>query len=227
MLIEQHASLPIENLDFFANDEHSIRHSILFPNHLRMVFSGPSGSGKTNALLSLLFNPNGIRYENIYIYSKSLFQPKYQLLEEVMKKIPEIGYFKFSDNEDIIDPSEACENSFFIFDDVVFEKQEKIQKYYCMSRHKNIDLVFLVQSYITAKKKTRDNFNLISLFRQDDVNLKHAFDEHVSPDMSYDTFKQLCSMCWNSSDYGFITIVKDFPLDKGRYRIGFDKYIKL
>ena len=39
---------------------------------VRAVICGPSGYGKTNVLLSLLESPNGLRFENVYVYSKSL-----------------------------------------------------------------------------------------------------------------------------------------------------------
>lgn len=63
------------------------RHGALLPNSIRAVFCGPSNCGKTNALLTLITHPNGLRFENIYIYSKSLKQPKYVLLERLLKLV--------------------------------------------------------------------------------------------------------------------------------------------
>lgn len=225
----QHSSqLPIENLDYFEKNIPKKKHGSLFPNSCRFLFTGPSGCGKSNALLALLFSPNGLQFENIYIYSKSLHQPKYLLLAEVLKNIPGIGYYSFENNEDVIDPKEAHENSVFIFDDVVCEKQDKIKAYYSMGRHKFIDVAFLCQTYVKISKHLiRDNANIIVVFKQDDINMKHIFDEHVSPDMPYEDFKKICSLSWNDHKYGFLVIVKDFNLNEGRYRKGFDTYIKL
>lgn len=224
---QQQTVLSVDNLDILEKERPS-KHGDLFPDSCRILMTGPSGSGKSNALLSLLLSPNGLRFKNIYIYSKSLYQPKYQLLEKVLKGVPEIGYHPFKENDDIIDPNDAEKNSIIIFDDVVGDKQDKIKAYYSMGRHKAIDVALLCQTYVMASKHLcRDNMNIIVLFKQDETNLKHAFDEHVSPDMTFEEFKHLCAFCWNANKYGFIVVVKNFDINGGRYRQGFDRYIKI
>lgn len=224
-VVLQDIDLPIENLDFKTTED--VKHSKLLPNCFRAIICGRSGCGKTNLFLSLLFNVNGLRFENVYVYSKSLFQPKYALLEEVLKNVKGVGYFPFTDNDELIDYQNAKKNSIFIFDDIACEKQDKIRSYFSMGRHNDIDVVYICQTYSKIPKQLiRDNCNIIVLFKQDDVNLRHAFDEHVSPDMTYDVFKKLCSECWNDK-FGVLIIAKDFDLDSGRYRKGFDKYIKV
>lgn len=224
---QQQKSLPIINFDIFGQPNNHNKHGDLLPNSFRAIFCGPSGCGKTNALLSLIFNPNGARFENIYVYSKSLYQPKYELLKTVLSKVKGIGYFPYKDNDDVIDPAEARNNSIFIFDDVACDKQNKIREYYSMCRHKNIDAAYLCQTYSKIPKQLiRDNSNVIVLFKQDEINLKHVFEEHVSPDMTFDRFKEMCSECWKEN-YDCLVIVKDFNLNKGRYRKGFDMYIKI
>lgn len=230
MQVVQHASrLPVDNLDYFEETRvKKQKHGDLFPNSCRFLIAGPSGCGKSNALLTLLFNSNGLRFENLYIFSKSLYQPKYKLLEDVVRNISGMGYFPYKDNDEIIDPVDAKENSVFVFDDIACDKQDKIRAFYSMGRHKSIDVAYLSQSYMKIPKHlVRDNGNIIVLFKQDDVNLKHVFGEHVCPDMSYEKFKELCSLCWNEHKHGFLVIIKDFDLKDGRYRKGFDKYIKL
>lgn len=225
---QQHRRLPIENLDNVQGDSRKPhKHGILLPDSFRAIFCGPSGCGKTNALLSLIFNENGLKFANIYLYTKTLFQPKYQLLHDVVRKAGCIGYFPFQISDEIIDPSEALQNSIFIFDDVACDKQNVIREFYSMGRHKAIDVVYLCQTYSKIPKQLiRDNCNVIVLFKQDDINLRHIYEEHVSPDITYDHFKNLCSQCW-SEQYGTFVIVKDFELGNGRYRKGFDKYIKI
>lgn len=226
-VIQQEQTLPIENLDFVDMNTHPSKHGKLLPNSFRAIICGPSGCGKTNVILSMLFNPNGAKFKNIYVYSKSLYQPKYQLLKEVLEQVKEVGYFPFNDTEEIIGPNEAKPNSIFIFDDVACDKQQKIQEYYSMGRHKDIDVAYLCQTYSKIPKQLiRDNVNLIVLFKQDMMNLQHAYEGHVSPDMSLKDFTDLCAKCWNEK-FGFLVIVKDYPLNDGRYRCGFDKYIRL
>lgn len=93
-----------------------------------------------------------------------------------------------------------------------------------MGRHKLIDCFYLCQTYTRiGKHLVRDNCNCIILFKQDRMNLKHIYDDHVTPDMTFD-FEKLCAECWNDN-FGVLVIVKDFDLNKGRYRKGFDQYI--
>jgi len=68
------------------------KHSEMLPSTIRAIICGPSNC-KTNVLISLLENPNGVHFENVYVYSKSLQQPKYRYLENLFTSIDEIGYF--------------------------------------------------------------------------------------------------------------------------------------
>ena len=230
MLIKKHPtlSLTMDNIDSLtpSTDVSNKRHSDLFPNTVRAIICGPSSCGKTNLMISLLLNENGLRFENVYIYSKSLYQAKYELLSSILKRIPEIGLYQYSNSEEVIDPDESKPNSVFIFDDVACDKQDKIQAFFCMGRHKGIDSLYLTQTYTRIPKHLlRDNCNVIVLFRQDHLNLHHVYLEHVSPDITYDTFKEMCQTCWNADKYNPLVIMKDFDINQGRYRMSFDKFI--
>ncbi|XP_011860347.1 PREDICTED: zinc finger BED domain-containing protein 4-like [Vollenhovia emeryi] len=80
------------------------KHGTMLPNTIRAIICGPSNCGKTNVLISLLESPHGVCFENVYVYSKSLQQPKYQYLEKLLTSIDEIDYFTFSNNSDVIPP---------------------------------------------------------------------------------------------------------------------------
>lgn len=227
----QPAKLPVTNFDQIVQGtglKKVKRHGSLLPNSVRAVFCGPSNCGKTNALLSIIIHPNGLRFDNIYLYSKSLEQPKYKFLESLLKPIEGIGFFPFNEHGDVIKPEDAKPNSLMIFDDVACEKQDHIRAYFCMGRHKNVDSFYLCQTYTRIPKYLiRDNINFLVIFRQDEMNLKHIYDDHVNTDMQYNTFKDLCSACWNDNKYGFVVIDKDSELNDGRYRKGFDCFISI
>lgn len=226
-IVQQSTELPISNRDYGDTVARQLRHGRLLPNTIRCIVAGPSNCGKTNAIVALLEHPNGIRFENVYVYSKSLYQPKYEYLATLLKPLKEIGYFPYSDSETIIPPAQAKENSVFIFDDVQSEKQAVIRDYFSMGRHKLVDCFYLCQTYSHIPKHLiRDNANMLILFRQDELNLKHVYMDHVTSDMAFDQFKALCALCWKDS-YGFLVINKDCELPRGRYRKGFDKYIYL
>lgn len=223
--IQQHDALPVRNVDISRPAETRFKHSKLLPNSIRALIVGPSNCGKTNILITLLEHPNGLKFENVYVYSKSLYQPKYEYLKKLLEAIKGIGYYTFSENSTVIPPDQAKSNSIFVFDDVACEKQNHIREYFCMGRHKDIDSFYLGQTYTHIPKHLiRDNANFLVVFKQDNLNLRHIFNDHIATDMSFEQLKQICSECWRDN-YGFLFINKDCAIDEGRYRIGFDKFI--
>ena len=217
--------LPVENFDVGVEDRRR-RHGELLPDSIRAVFCGPSNCGKTNSLLALITHPNGLRFENVYVYSKSLNQPKYTFLKELLDPMEGIQYLPFSEHEAVVSVDEALPNSIMIFDDIACEKQDNVKAFFCMGRHKDVDCFYLCQSYAhILKHLVRDNLNLLAIFRQDDVNLKHIYNDHVNTDMTYNRFKELCGKCWGTDNYGFLVIDKDRALNSGRYRKGFDSFL--
>ena len=147
------------------------RHGSMLPNTISCVICSQSNCGKTNVLVSLFESPHGDRYENVYVYSKSLQQPKYQYLENLLTPIDQICYFTFSNNSDVIPPSESLPNSIFIFDDVACDKQDTIREYFAMGRHSNVACFYFCQTYTNVPKHLiRNNSNLLILFKQDRTN---------------------------------------------------------
>ena len=86
----QRVLLPVRNVDDIISNNvmrENRGNDDLFPNTIRTIICGSSYCGKTNTLFSLIFNPNGLRFKNIYLYSKSLNQPNYEFLFEIMNNI--------------------------------------------------------------------------------------------------------------------------------------------
>ncbi|KYN02980.1 hypothetical protein ALC62_06185 [Cyphomyrmex costatus] len=223
--VHQSQSIKVTNLDGKVQTNKEMRkHGKMLPSSIRAIICGPSNCGKTNVLISLLESPNGVRFENVYVYSKSLQQPKYRYLENLLAPIEEINYFTFSNNSEIIPPSEALPNSIFIFDDVACDKQDAIRDYFAMGRHANVDCFYLCQTYAKIPKHLiRDNANLLILFKQDGTNLKRVYNDQVNTDMPYEDFCDLCRKCWQQK-YGFLIIDKDSALANGRYRKGYNDF---
>ncbi|CAK1593833.1 unnamed protein product [Parnassius mnemosyne] len=201
------------------------RYGSLLPNTIRSIVCGPSNCGKTNLVISLMLHQNGPRFRNLYVYSKSLYQPKYLFLEKVLQNVEGISYYKYNHNSEILSPHEASLNSIIIFDDVACENQNNIRDYFAMGRHNNIDCFYFNQTYTKIPKQlVRDNANVIILFKQDDVNLRHIYDEHVGSDMTLFQFREMCSTMW-SKPFNYIVINKDCERNKGCYRMKFDTFI--
>lgn len=201
------------------------RHGALLPHSIRAVICGRSSCGKTQANINLLLSKNSLKYENVYVFSKSLAQPKYSFLEKLFAGIPEIGYYAFSNNHDIPTPDQVHDSSVMIFDDIASEKQEVVKQYFSIGRHFNTDSFYLCQSYSQIPKHlVRDNLNLIILFRQDTLNLQNLFKSHVNSEMSFSTFQLMCQQCWRRK-YDFLLMNKDVEVEQGRYRRGYSSYI--
>lgn len=225
---KQTFSLPITNHDEKTLTKQFKKHRNLFcGGSKRCLIVGCSGSGKTNVILSLLEHPNGIRFENVYLYSKSLYQSKYEYLRKLLGPIKEIGYFEYDNDETIIPPFDIKPNSVIIFDDIQSQNQSIIRDYFTFGRHKNTDCFFIFQGYSSILKRLiRENANLLILFKQDHTSLKHIYNDHCMLDMTFEQFKNLCAHCWKEA-YGFVVIDKDCELNAGRYRKKLDSFIYL
>lgn len=198
-LVKQTKEIVVRNTDDVCSQKKKNKcvHSSLLPNSIRALIVGPSNCGKTNVMISLIESPNGLSFQNIYIYSKSLHQPKYCYLKKLIKPIKGIKLFCFSENENVISSTKANPHSIMIFDDVTCEKQHAIRDYFCMGRHKNIDCFYLCQTYTRIPKHlVRDNANMIIIFKQDEMNLRHIYNDHIIGDMTFKIFLDICSQCW-------------------------------
>ena len=225
----RNVKLPVTNFDKLArSSEHEKRrHGALLPHSLRAIFCGPSNCGKTNALLTLIVHSNGLKFENIYVWSKSLHQDKYEFLRKVIENVEGVHYYPYSEHEEVVRPEDAKPQSIMIFDDVACEKQDNMRAYFCMGRHRDIDSVYLCQTYSRIPKHlVRDNANFLVIFRQDEMNLKHIYDDHVNTDMRFNQFRDLCIACWRDK-YGFLVIDKDSDKNSGRYRKNFDCFVSI
>lgn len=224
-IVKQKDTLTVLNYDLQNELNKKPRHGALLPSTIRCLIAGPSGCGKTNVVIALIEHLNGVHFENIYIYSKSLFQPKYKYLEHMLKPIKGVGYYAYNNSANIIKPIDAKTNSVFIFDDIALEKQDVMREYFTMGRHKFIDCFYLCQTYTHMPKHLiRDNANMLIIFNQDELNLKHVYNDHVGADMTFENFKNICSLCWREK-FSFLVINKECDINRGRYRKGFDHFI--
>ncbi|KAE9522014.1 hypothetical protein AGLY_017576 [Aphis glycines] len=198
-LIEQKDKLDILNVDTRIIKKTS-RHGPLLPDTIRAIIVGPSGSVKTNIMYNLITHENGIRFENIYLYSKTSNQEKYVLLKKIIDDI--------KDADKVIKPNLTKKNSVIIFDDVLCGPQSIIREYFGMCRHSGASSVFyLAQTYSKIPKQL------------DDTNLKHIFNDHSSADMDFSEFRKISHFCWNQSDYGFMVIDKTREMNEDKIDI--------
>lgn len=230
---KQSIDIPVENADEHTSENATKikRHSDLLPNNVRCIIAGPSGCGKTNVLMSLIESEHGLKFENLYLYSKTLDQTKYQYLCEMLDSIKEIGCYTFSASDTVIEPNQMEKNSLIVFDDVINDREINktvVRNIFTLGRHRNLDVVYIVQSYTKLDKHLiRDNCNFIIFFRQDDLNLRHIYSDFgVIADMKFEEFREMCLECWREP-FGFACISLDHEVNSGRYRKNFNQYLQI
>lgn len=114
-------------------------------------------------MFTLLTHLNEIRYKNVYVYSKSLCQAKYLFLKQLFEPIEGIQYFAFSKNDEVIVPAVALSNSFMIFDDIAWEKQDSVRSFYCIGIHNKVNLFEPIRAYFLFGSKSNKTDSLRSL----------------------------------------------------------------
>ena len=81
--------MEVKNLAWNENQSKRCNDPLL-PNGIRGLIIGKFGCGKTTLLISLILRPGWFDYNNINIFSKSLFQSEYHILrkgfEEMLPK---------------------------------------------------------------------------------------------------------------------------------------------
>lgn len=196
--------------------------SQLIPRPLRCLIVGTSGSGKTNLLLNFIYNDKGLKFKNLYVFSRSITQTAYTNLQDIYTKVEsklgrKIAYF-YSDCNDLITVDECQPNSLVVFDDCLLEKQTPIKDYFIRGRHKQISCVYLSQSYGRVDMQViRNNINLLCVFNQNKHYSKRIYDDFVGSDMSYIEFELFCKQCW-SHPHGFISIDTSKKAHRGKYK---------
>lgn len=200
-------SIRVINFDMGQKPERRVP---LFPDTTRCGIFGPSGCGKTNVLLTVLMYKEPLKA--IYLCSRTASQPKYTLLRQLVdeyntsNKNAKITYEE-STPTSLPVPEKLKTDSIAIFDDILAESQDNIAKFFMRGRHRNISCFYLAQSYTKIPKKSgiRENFNFLIIFKQDRINLKQIYTEHIVNGLTLLEFTDICVSCWRQ-EFGFLTV---------------------
>ena len=124
------------------------------------------------------------------------------------------------------DPKDYAKNmkNLIVFDDVMMDPQSNISKFFSRGRHNNIDLIYLSQNYFILDRRTiRENCNFFLLFKQNEKNLHHIYQDCAAADVSFDLFRSFCQDVWETP-HNFVTIDYSKPVELGRFRKNFNQY---
>jgi len=126
-------------------------------------------------------------FENHDEILREQISPK-ELIHEMAKncktrsnKLFERNFYESAD--DVPDPKEISpkHKNLMIFDDLLLQKQNKCEAYYVRGRHSNCDCLYLSLNYFKLPRQTIGKYaNFFCLFPQDQKNIYHIFNDHVS-----------------------------------------------
>ena len=139
-----------------------------------MLIIASSGSAKANALLNLKKEQNRDNLiEKIYLYAKSLNEPRYQFL---IKKGEDVGIKGLNDPKAFVEYSQYMDDVYnniddcnpnrkrkilIVFDDMIADImtnkkfQVLIKKLFIRCKKLNVSVVFITQFYLSVPKEVR------------------------------------------------------------------------
>jgi len=141
-------------------------------------------------IMNLFENQNEIQQEQI---SPSVLIEELAKNQKTRSKEPiECNFYESADDVPDLKELSPEHKNLMIFDDLLLHKQNKCEAYYVRGRHSNSDCLYLSQDYFRLPRQTiRENANFFCLFPQDQKNIDHFFNDHVSQDMTKEQFKKL------------------------------------
>jgi hypothetical protein len=180
---------------------------------MRILLVAQSGGGKTNLLMKFLIGdaetPPLLAYDEIYIYTNTPKQKKYQALNAIYSEISKntkVPPFHTITNAPVPSVNEFDDKAqkVVVFDDLLCSDTKvlkTIAEYYVLGRHKNIQPIFLSQSYYAIPSVIRKNTNLFCIFG---LTQRREIEAVV-----YDHDLSSVQFQANTKDHDFVTINKN------------------
>lgn len=204
-------------------------HNEIFPSNFQCLVIGKSNSGKTNLIIELLLNRDGLKYQNVYIVSKSLHQSKYINLQKVFNLVPQIGFHCHQSVVDLPNPEECQPYSIIIFDDVCAtnEANEKLRLYFTTCRHVKSSVFLLTQSIGRVPRHLiRENANFLICFKLDPLSQQLIYRDYLQGELTYEKFCQVCNLIF-TKPFNFLCIDLTRGMHNGKLRSSFHQFIKI
>ena len=243
--------LSVDNIDDYLDDDkddpkfkHAI-HPLLIRPKSRIIVVGGSGSGKTNFLCNALMKPQ-LKFEKIYMYSKNLFQPKYQFIKKELdntefllnkktrakKQQPYKIVEVWSDNiNDLISLDELKKNKEYlnlvIIDDFPIlskQMQDTVGRFFTQCRHYNCTIIYLQQLYFQLPRSVRNNLSHIVIFQNNNKKEKDMLAQQLGGNLEKGQFSRLYNKIL-SKKYNWMLIDNTTDDINMMYRSGYTKLL--
>lgn len=134
-------------------DKHKIS---LLGGGFRAIINSGSGTGKTCALMNLihLFNKT---FQHIDICVKDKHEKLYEHLGDTLNTKKNPDAVSFYENGATPEMSDNGAIKLIVYDDLLFENQDEIKKYYIYSRKKNYSNIYISQQFHKIPLSIRQN----------------------------------------------------------------------
>ena len=221
------------SVDNFDSDPDEREYPLDLPSTSRILIAGPSGSGKSiianNLILKLL------KWDKIYMISKTIDQPKQkkliEKLEELQTKIRKESadpdyklVFASNQLKDLpkVDDLNKHFRHLIVIDDMITEKNQKeVIDVFVRGRHKNISVIYISQLYFKTPREIRLNCNVFVITNVANQKEIALLNQELATDLSKEEFKAVYNAA-TAGQYDFLlidTTQKKLPL---KYRRKFN-----
>ena len=174
---------PITPITFSTN-------KLVYHKPEQTIICGHSGSAKTYLMNHIL---NKLNPDDVYIICRS----KGQYPDKYVNQSTELL------------PLEDYQNKTVFFDDMLCSKKTgEIDQFFTRSRHQNIIIIYISQSWYDLPKNTiRKSCSVIMLFKQTFKDIVLLYNDVSSLDMDRKEWREMCSKAW-SIPHNYIQINK-------------------
>ena len=210
------------NFDDYTNAniiEHNPKWSYIPDHPYRILIIGSSGSGKKNALLNLINNQPDI--DKIYLYTKDLYEAKYQFL---INKREGVGLDHFNDPKTFTEYSNDMRDVYkniedynlgrerkilIVFDDMIADMINNkklnpiVTELFIRGRKLNISIVFITQSYFKVPKDVRLNSTHFFIMKILNKRELQQIALNQSSDIDFKDFMKIYKEC-TKEPYSFL-----------------------
>lgn len=74
----------------------------MLPDSIRAIILRPSGTGKTNVMFDLITRKNGVKFKNIYLYTRTPNREKYLRSKNIINSVEGANLFTYNNAGNVI-----------------------------------------------------------------------------------------------------------------------------
>lgn len=209
------------------------------------LICGPPGRGKTNLLINLLTNPKMLNkvFDEIYWYGPTIKSDKlYKTIQirdenvctEPKKIIADLEKKLKEQTKKVSENPATAPKVLFVFEDITsffntVQSKPEFHRCYTQIRHVKGAAISMVHKYHAFNRTNRTSTQHIILFKANQKDIGHLYEEHGPANMSVKDFRRLVNWALKKQDkdehpFFYVNTTVD---DNQQYRRNFDTILEL